>query len=357
MKLKKIAAFVAALALMGVSLTANAATSRVAGNDRFETAAAISAKYWPGQARQVFIASGLNFPDAMSLGPVAAAAQSPILLVNNTIPPSTRAELLRMKPAKLYMAGGPAAIPLAVEAELNMLLPGVSIERASGKDRHATSAAVAELGLRLQAQGVARFADGGKGIVLAPAEDFWMVQGPSAYAASVGFTLVTTAQDHLSFEVKAFIERHKPGSIHALGSEHIMSDAAVWSAFLAAGFKNNDSQACATGERPFENGCDNIFRNALYDQDAYEFSYMQMMSPLQTAVWVNDQDYPDALAATPLVTKLWKEGTVLLLPANTHCTTTRNWADGDWPMFTQPGVIIGGPNAIAEGALLRGCVS
>ena len=44
---------------------------RVAGVDRFATAASVAGKW--NQASTVFLATGLNFPDAMAAGPAAAA--------------------------------------------------------------------------------------------------------------------------------------------------------------------------------------------------------------------------------------------------------------------------------------------
>ena len=58
------------------------AVDRVAGTDRYETAAAIARTSFPGKASTVFIASGENYADALAGAPAAGAQSAPILLVN-----------------------------------------------------------------------------------------------------------------------------------------------------------------------------------------------------------------------------------------------------------------------------------
>ena len=52
---------------------------RLAGQDRYETALKIAQEV--GVKQGVFVTNGLNFPDALSIGPIAAALKMPILLV------------------------------------------------------------------------------------------------------------------------------------------------------------------------------------------------------------------------------------------------------------------------------------
>lgn len=57
----------------------------LSGADRFATSRAIIAKFFPVRD-SLFIATGLNFPDALSAGPVAGIAGEGILLVNGSAP-------------------------------------------------------------------------------------------------------------------------------------------------------------------------------------------------------------------------------------------------------------------------------
>ena len=83
----------------GAGIINGASVSRLAGPDRYATAATISASHFGANVPVVYIATGENFPDSLAGGPVAAANNGPLLLVTPTgIPGATAAELLRGTP-------------------------------------------------------------------------------------------------------------------------------------------------------------------------------------------------------------------------------------------------------------------
>jgi spore germination protein YaaH len=81
--------------------------SRLAGADRYATAVEISkANFSPG-VPVVYVANGLNFPDALAGAAVAGGKGAPMLLVpRDTVPASVAAELTRLKPAAIVVLGG-----------------------------------------------------------------------------------------------------------------------------------------------------------------------------------------------------------------------------------------------------------
>ena len=93
------------------SSTASAPTPAVAsaassGSDRYATAAAISAGWGPG-VPVVYIATGLNFPDALAGAAAAGTLGAPLLLVTGTtVPAATAAELARLQPGRIVILGG-----------------------------------------------------------------------------------------------------------------------------------------------------------------------------------------------------------------------------------------------------------
>ena len=112
---------------------------RVAGGDRYETAAAIAANF-PAGVSEVHIASGTTFADALAAGPAAASVRGPLLLVHpGHVPPSTAAQLDRLNPGVIVIAGGLDAVSPAVEQALGAFGPVV---RVAGADRYETSAAI-----------------------------------------------------------------------------------------------------------------------------------------------------------------------------------------------------------------------
>ena len=82
---------------------------RVAGANRFATAAAVADELFEEPASTVLLASGRDFPDALSGGAAAAAAGWP-LLMTGSLPQATAAALTAHGPAEIVAVGGPAAL-------------------------------------------------------------------------------------------------------------------------------------------------------------------------------------------------------------------------------------------------------
>jgi autotransporter-associated beta strand protein len=82
---------------------------RLGGTDRFQTAVII-AQNGLNNPTNLFLANGINFPDALSAGPSAAKVQGAILLTNNNVMPAfTQQYLSTRSGAVLFAMGGPAA--------------------------------------------------------------------------------------------------------------------------------------------------------------------------------------------------------------------------------------------------------
>jgi putative cell wall-binding protein len=88
----------------------SATVTRLAGADRYATAAAVVAQFF-GPGDRAFLATGALFPDALSAVPVAARASAPLLLTApGWLAPSTRSQLVRLWPRSLSVLGGPGAV-------------------------------------------------------------------------------------------------------------------------------------------------------------------------------------------------------------------------------------------------------
>src|SRR5580765_3917716 len=114
-----------ALALVAAPLVAASAdgagaasTTRLAGADRYATAAAVAhASFSPG-VPVVYVVTGRSFPDALTAGPAAAERGGPVLLVDDGIPSSTASELHRLAPASIVVVGGQGAVSDSVVDQL-----------------------------------------------------------------------------------------------------------------------------------------------------------------------------------------------------------------------------------------------
>src|SRR5439155_288281 len=93
---------------------ASASVTRIAGNDRYATAAALSAATFPTATNIAYLAAGGSFADALAAGAVAAHHGSPLLLDNPVAPPTdVLDELHRLAPSSLIAVGGTAALSAA----------------------------------------------------------------------------------------------------------------------------------------------------------------------------------------------------------------------------------------------------
>jgi putative cell wall-binding protein len=115
--------------------------SRLAGASRYTTAIQISQEAFPDPITStpvVLVASGTNFPDALSAGPVAAALGGPLLLTApGSLPAEVVTEINRLNPDEIIVVGGTGSVSASVYAALSGLAP--SIKRVGGANRYETS--------------------------------------------------------------------------------------------------------------------------------------------------------------------------------------------------------------------------
>lgn len=116
--------------------------SRIAGADRYATAAAVSGATFGPETSVVYIATGATFPDALVGGVAAANARAPVLLTQrDTLPAVTEAELRRISPERIVILGGTSAVGESVLARIRAVNPEASLSRLAGADRYATAVA------------------------------------------------------------------------------------------------------------------------------------------------------------------------------------------------------------------------
>ena len=96
---------------------------RWSGSSRFATAAAISQEAFPWGTDVVYVAHGLNFPDALAGAPAAFLGGGPLLLVRtDSIPAETSAEILRSWTSRIVILGGTGVVSDAVASQLEALI-------------------------------------------------------------------------------------------------------------------------------------------------------------------------------------------------------------------------------------------
>lgn len=119
-------------------------TSRIQGPDRWSTAVEISKALGVANPDTVYVASGLDFPDALSAAPAASFLGGPLLLVApDGIHGTTQAELTRLRPKHIVIVGSTTAVSAQVETQLAQYA-SVDVRRDGGADRFETSRMIAQ---------------------------------------------------------------------------------------------------------------------------------------------------------------------------------------------------------------------
>jgi len=189
---------------------------RVAGADRYATAAALSAASFAPGVPVAYLVAGSGFADAVSAAPAAARDHSPVLLTSTeTLPPATTAELIRLAPGRVVIVGGPSVVSDQIVWALDSVLHGTGVFRLSGPDRYSTSAAVA-----------ATFNPGVRAIYAATGLDFPDALAAAAAAGAQGSPMVLTAPAALPDVVRAEIVRLNPARAVIAGGISAVSAAA-----------------------------------------------------------------------------------------------------------------------------------
>lgn len=194
------------LAAMGAEV------SRLRGDSRYATAAAVSAAHFDAGVPVAYIASGEGFADALSGGAAAAALGGPVLLVQpDAVPAATDQELRRLAPGRIVVLGGTSAVSDDVVAELRA--HSDEVRRVSGADRYATSAAVSR----------DAFSGTQETIFVATGASFPDALAGVPAAGALGAPLMLVEPDRLPAEVAAELDRLRPKRIVILGGERSVS--------------------------------------------------------------------------------------------------------------------------------------
>ena len=108
-----------------VPYATSGAVTRLAGPDRYATAVQVSrASYGTAGSDAVYVATGMNYPDGLAGGPVAALLPGPLILVPPTQLPAVVAnEIVRLGPGKVYVLGGITSVSEAVVNSIKAKLP------------------------------------------------------------------------------------------------------------------------------------------------------------------------------------------------------------------------------------------
>lgn len=194
---------------------------RIQGVDRYGTNLGISklgwqntSSGWQNNSGIAVIATGENFPDALSAAPLAGKYKAPILLTNSrTLGKSLKDEIERLGIRTVYIVGGTGVVSQAIQDQLTGM--GINCIRLSGTDRYGTSAAVA------QALGPSNT------VVLATGENYPDALSAAPWAASKGIPILLTERGKLSQTAATYIRNNSVSKAYVIGGTGVVSDSVV----------------------------------------------------------------------------------------------------------------------------------
>ena len=114
---------------------------RLGGKDRIETSNLINNEINADVNTPIVIATSKDFPDALSISPIAAANGWPIFLVDNTVETNLKNYLTTKTPSKVYVAGGTGAVSDNIKNQIKTILNygEDKVIRLGGSNRYETS--------------------------------------------------------------------------------------------------------------------------------------------------------------------------------------------------------------------------
>ena len=172
---------------------------RIGGTTRFTTANMIAKELvdvlGPAYGGTAFVATGYDYPDALSAGPLASFSGSPIFLGGpEGVSGDTKAMMDTLGVTDAYVLGGPSVISLGD-------VDGVKTTALAGADRYETAAVVAEFGYSEMGLSFAPLA-------LATGEAFPDALSAGAAQGVLGGSLLITPSTALDPAIADVIEAH-----------------------------------------------------------------------------------------------------------------------------------------------------
>lgn len=241
--------------------------SRVAGSDRFSTAAEASRAFSPG-VDVVYVASGSDFPDALAGAARAAYYGGPLLLTQtNAVPTATRDAMNRLRPTRVVVLGGTGAVSDSVAKSLQAMTTGRALQRVGGSNRYDTAALIAGY-----------YPPRGKVAYVATGEDFPDALAGAALAGRDKAPVLLTKPTSVPAATAKALSTLRPDRIVVLGSTGAVS----------AGVASQLARYTSTGS---------VTRLAGSDRYGTAAAVAKQFSTATSVYVPSGENFPDALAA------------------------------------------------------------
>lgn len=286
---------------------------RISGSDRYETAVNLSKNGWE-QSDVAVLATGKNYPDALSATPLAYSYNAPLLLTDtNKVPAAVQEELKRLSVSEVIVIGGTSVITPNVEKELKSL--GIkTITRISGKDRYETSVKIAEeLGEVY-------------GAVVANGEGYADALSIAPIASSLEMPILLTQKDRVPGSVLDYVVSSSIEFSFVIGGNQVVSNK------VAEQFPNYERLSGKTR----------------YETNSVIIDYFSDILNMSTPFIATGNNYPDALSGSALAAMY---GSPLILTDPVEAKQTTKDTIAAYADYVSMYYIIGGETALPNKAI------
>ena len=234
------------------------------GNDRYETCVSISKAGWE-KSDYVVIATGEDFPDALSAAPLAKKYGAPILITRSKdLNPSIEKEIERLNAKHAILVGGNSGISQDIENRLTS--KGIECTRLEGKNRYETAAKIAD-----------HIGDASE-VIIATGDNFPDTLSIASYAAFKNIPILLTQKNNLPDSSANYIKKNNIAKVYAIGGTKVISDSV---------FKNISNVERISGEDRYETNIE------ILNKFSKEFD-------LSSVYIATGQNFPDALTGSIL---------------------------------------------------------
>ncbi|MBL4933634.1 cell wall-binding repeat-containing protein [Clostridium paridis] len=332
MSKRKILRILLGLALVSSILVSNSlikvqaqtlANKRLEGKDRYETAISISNEVIKDSTvNNVILATGSDFPDALTGSVLAAKLKAPILLTGDDSNNAKDLDFINKnlpKSGNIYVLGSSGVIP---DKLINQIKANGynNITRLGGNNREET-ARIINQNLNVPK---------GTTVVVVTGLDFPDALSISSVAGVYQYPIVLSYKDSLPSASIQTLKDIQPSNVYIIGSEGVVSNNVV---------NQVKSATPSVGSNVFRFGGKDRFETSTLIAKSFGLNSTNLL--IATGF-----DFPDALSGSVLASKL--RAPILLVNSN-DTTTTKNYLDNDATHITGL-IFLGSYGAVSQAA-------
>ncbi|MFL0198147.1 cell wall-binding repeat-containing protein [Clostridium sp. WILCCON 0269] len=198
------------LGTASLSVSAQALTNRLYGQNRIDTSVAVATAGWP-TSDYAIVADAWDFPDAVSAAPLAYKYKAPILLTDTkSLTKETSDELSSLQVKHAFIVGGTGVISPKVASQIEA--KGIDVQRLCGDDRYGTSVAIAN---QVGTSG---------SVVITNGYNPYEALSISPIAAKEGMPIILTARKTVPDAVANYIKQNNVTKTYVLGNADGVTD-------------------------------------------------------------------------------------------------------------------------------------